>query len=782
MEKTQADNISGVKTDDEINASEARYRRLFETAKDGILILDANTWKIIDVNPFLLNMLGYSHDEFIGKELWEIGLFRDITANKLAFKKLQKDKYIRYENLPLKTKDGHQAEVEFVSNIYEVNSHRVIQCNIRDITDRKIVKNELRQSHEKYKGVFNSIRDAIMVTNTDWTIIDLNPAFASLFGYTIEDFKGEKTVYLFGNEEEYNELRNELKDHLDKDNFLKIINFKKKQGEIFSGETSVHYLKDGAGNVIGFISLIRDITERMSAQKALKESNERLLIILEGIDSNVYAADINTHEILFMNKSMKDSFGSNLTGQICYRAFRNQTVPCSFCTNSRIINEQGMPKGSVTWEDQNPITGRWYINCDRAIQWVDGHTVRLQVATDITSSKEMENQRIELNRRMLQAQKMEAIGILAGGIAHDFNNILSAIVGYSELALMTTPKSDDAYGNIQEVLAASGRATELVKQIITFARQKETEIKPIRVKLILKEALKLMMASIPSNIEIREIIESDGNVLADATQIHQVVMNLCTNAAQAMEDRGGLLTVRLKEVILNMNFTDNHPTIIPGNYMQLHVEDTGYGIRPDFLGKIFDPYFTTKRIGEGTGLGLSLVKGIVDELKGLITVSSKLGSGSIFDVYIPVLERKANAITPTSTEKVAPTGDERILFIDDENPIAEIGEKILKSLGYHVTVVTNPIEALELFKSDPRRFDLVITDMTMPKMTGDLLAVELHKIRPDVPLILCTGFSKKVSEERASNFGIKALLMKPILKMELAQTVRKVLDKVKKVL
>ena len=213
--------------------------------------------------------------------------------------------------------------------------------------------------------------------------------------------------------------------------------------------------------------------------------------------------------------------------------------------------------------------------------------------------------------------------------------------------------------------------------------------------------------------------------------------------------------------------------------MQLHVEDTGCGIRPDILEKIFDPYFTTKGTGEGTGLGLSVVKGIVDKLDGLITASSELGSGSMFDVYFPVLERKAKAITSIAAEKEAPTGDERILFIDDEYPIAEIGKKFLEPLGYHVTVRTSPIEALELFKSDPNRFDLVITDMTMPQMTGDLLAIELHKIRPDVLLILCTGFSKRLSDERASDLGIKALLMKPIVKMELAKTVRKVLDKVK---
>jgi len=400
----------------------------------------------------------------------------------------------------------------------------------------------------------------------------------------------------------------------------------------------------------------------------------------------------------------------------------------------------------------------------------------IAVSRDITEKKQEEEVRRDLETQLQQAQKMEAIGTLAGGIAHDFNNILSIIIGYSELVLMETPEGGKINQNIQEVLAAGGRAKELVKQILTFARQSNTEVKPVQVKYILKEALKMLHASVPSSIEIRETIESDVMILADPTQIYQVIMNLCTNAVQAIKDEVGVMKVQLKEVSLNSRFTERHPNILPGGYLQLSVEDTGCGMKPDVLRKIFDPYFTTKGAGEGTGLGLSVIKGIVDRYKGTITVKSETGKGSTFDVYFPIMETNAGKPASKSEGEDAPTGDEAILVIDDELSISLLYAAMLTALGYRVTTRTSPIEAIDLFKSDPGRFDLVITDMTMPQMTGDLLALEMRKIKPDIPVILCTGYSKKISEEIVRATGINALLMKPVMQLEMAGTVRKVLD------
>jgi signal transduction histidine kinase/CheY-like chemotaxis protein len=381
-----------------------------------------------------------------------------------------------------------------------------------------------------------------------------------------------------------------------------------------------------------------------------------------------------------------------------------------------------------------------------------------------------------LKNQLEQAQKMESIGTLAGGIAHDFNNILSSIIGYTDLATDMAEKGSSQYRYLKEVLTAGSRAKELVAQILTFARQTEVEVKPIRARYLIKESMKLLRASIPSTIVIHEFIQSDALILANPTQIHQVVMNLCTNAAQAMEDRGGTLNVDLKDVVLEKDSAGIPPDTSPGKYLSLTIRDTGSGIAPDIMEKIFDPYFTTKAKNEGTGLGLSVVKGIVESCNGFINIDSEMGKGTEFKINFPVLEAGVKEYTAPMEKRVIPTGTERILFVDDEAPIAALGEQMLSALGYSVVVRTSSIEALELFKADPKRYDLVVSDVTMPNMTGDILALEILSIRPDLPIILCTGYTKRISDERAEDIGVKAFLYKPIVKSQLAETIRRVLD------
>jgi len=386
---------------------------------------------------------------------------------------------------------------------------------------------------------------------------------------------------------------------------------------------------------------------------------------------------------------------------------------------------------------------------------------------DISSRKNLETQ-------LKQAQKMEAIGTLAGGIAHDFNNILSSVIGYTELTLDNEKRGSFQYQNLQEVLSAGNRAKDLVKQILTFSRQADQKQKPIQVKPLVKEALRMLRASIPSTVEIEEYVQSDALVMGDPTQIHQILMNLCTNAAHAMEDNGGLLTVSLLDAELESDVISRHPDLKPGPYIKLTVTDTGHGISPDVMEKIFDPFFTTKEKGKGTGLGLSVVHGIVLSHGGDIYVNSEPGKGSTFEVCLPVIE---SLFKPEErAERPIPNGNERILFIDDEPVIANLGKQILESLGYDVVARNTSIEALELFKEKKDRFDLVITDMTMPHMTGEKLAEKFMQIRPDIPVILCTGFSFMVDEQKALNMGIRAFISKPMLKREIAETIRKVLD------
>lgn len=383
-------------------------------------------------------------------------------------------------------------------------------------------------------------------------------------------------------------------------------------------------------------------------------------------------------------------------------------------------------------------------------------------------------QEVALGAQLRQSQKMESIGTLAGGIAHDFNNILSAVIGYTELALVDSEKETVQHKNLQQVLVAGNRAKDLVQQILTFSRQSYPENKPVNVQHVAKEALKLIRASIPTTIEIKQNIQSEALVMGDATQIHQIIMNLCTNAAHAMEDTGGIFEIDLSDVQFDSESISNHPDLKPGPYIHLTVTDTGHGMTPDVLNKIFDPFFTTKEKGEGTGMGLAVVHGIVNSHGGTIYAGSAPGKGSTFNVYLPVIERAlASEVT---TEEPLPTGTERILFIDDEQPITNIGRQTLESLGYVVVTRTSSIEALELFKAQKDKFDLVITDMTMPQMTGEKLAKALIRLRPDIPVILCTGFSTKIDEKKAMAMGIRAFVSKPVLKREIAETVRAVLD------
>ncbi len=369
---------------------------------------------------------------------------------------------------------------------------------------------------------------------------------------------------------------------------------------------------------------------------------------------------------------------------------------------------------------------------------------------------------------------MEAIGTLAGGIAHDFNNILSAIIGYTELSKINITEERKISDYLDSVMEAGNRAKELVHQILTYSRQAEMEIKPVSVKVIVKEVLKLLRASMPATIEIKQSIGSDSLVMGDPTQIHQLFMNLCVNAGHAMKEKGGILEVNLNNVQLDAESTSQIPDVKPGSYLNLTVGDTGKGMPNEVMERIFDPFFTTKERGEGTGMGLAVVHGIVKGCGGAIHAYSEPGKGTSFNVYLPLTER---AFESNIDAKVAlPRGEERILLIDDEPDLVEIGKQMLESLGYKVVTRTSSIEALKLFRAKTDQFDLVITDMTMPQMTGDTLAGEVVAIRKDIPIILCTGFSYQIAENQPRNTGIRGLLMKPILRSKLAQLVRKVLD------
>ena len=408
---------------------------------------------------------------------------------------------------------------------------------------------------------------------------------------------------------------------------------------------------------------------------------------------------------------------------------------------------------------------------------INGKPFIQAIDRDLTERKQAEEEKAKLESQLRQSQKMEAIGTLAGGIAHDFNNILTVIIGCTDLALVDIPKEHLVYRHLMLVREAGTRATDLVKQILAFSRQVEQEQKPITLGSIVKEALKMLRSSLPSTIEIRQTIEEDhGSVMADPTQIHQILINLCTNAAHAMRENGGVLGVSLTNTRVEIGSVEKYSDLNPGPYVKLTVSDTGRGMEPEIMDRIFDPYFTTKAVGEGAGLGLAVVYGIVKSSKGVVKVHSQPGKGSIFEIFLPMLEYAQQDMKPLESGQV-PGGSERILLVDDEEALVYTIQEMLERLGYQVTARTSSLEALEIFRTSPQEFDLLITDMTMPTMTGMGLSKRIKQIRADIPMVLCTGFSEMIDEKNAEALGFRAFVMKPFVRKDMAQTIRKVLDR-----
>ena len=400
--------------------------------------------------------------------------------------------------------------------------------------------------------------------------------------------------------------------------------------------------------------------------------------------------------------------------------------------------------------------------------------INARLARELAHREQLEIERSEMIRHLQQAQKMEAIGTLAGGIAHDFNNILSAVMGFTELSLIDAPKGSPLENNLQRVLSAGQRAKKLISQILTFSRHTNPETLPVQLVVIIKEAVELLRASLTATIEIQQNLKSEAYVLADPSQLHQVVMNLCTNATQAMQPDGGILKLTLKEYEIGTAGSSEFPDMPPGSYLELTIADTGNGMSPEMLNRIYDPFFTTKQKGHGTGLGLSVVHGIVKNCKGDITVVSKVGLGTTFRIILPTTTvHHTFAVEPAAR---IPGGDECILYVDDEPMQADMVQKFLKPLGYQVDAFTDSTMALQAFIEAPHRYDMVVTDMFMPKMTGKTMAAEIKKVRADIPIILCTGYGKDAVDPSSIDPMMEGCLIKPFSMNELVSTIRKIIE------
>lgn len=529
-----------------------------------------------------------------------------------------------------------------------------------------------------------------------------------------------------------------------------------------------------ADMAVALQKLQKEISERMQMGEALQQSEERYRSLVENTIYGFFIHEIPSGRFLFLNQRACELYGYTMREGLELTVWNVLSSEDHEYIKNRI---QERAKGKKLGPDIQTYT---------AVR-KDGSTFRLEVSSSLIIFQDRPavqgifrdvTEQERLKHQLQQAQKMEAIGTLAGGIAHDFNNILGIILGNTELAMDDVRDWNPAWYNLEEIKSASLRAKSVVRQLMSFARKTTLEKKPTNIIPIVRESLKLLRSSIPTSIEFRQNIPQKVHTIqADPTQINQILINLCTNAYHAMPD-GGILEVSLKHLTFDENtpnqYPDQYTGLIPGRYVNLIISDTGHGISDEEIERIFDPYFTTKEIGKGIGMGLAVVHGIIKEHNGFITVKSEIGKGTTFNIFFPAVEKEA--VTETKTYEKLPGGNESILFIDDEKPLAQLGYQRLKRLGYKVEASTNPLDALELFRSQPDKFDLVITDMTMPQMTGEKLIKEILSVRSDIPIILCTGFSEKIDEEKAAAIGAVEYIEKPVDKHDFALKVRRVLD------
>ena len=524
---------------------------------------------------------------------------------------------------------------------------------------------------------------------------------------------------------------------------------------------------------VGISFLLAYIFNLQQMRKLLLQAKKNWEESFNTINDAICIHDQNGN-IILANRAAEQTFGPPLLEFLKQRCENDD----SFAGNN-----PGIKEGGSTEEIFHPELDR-YLEIKSFPQFDENSHLKgfVQIVRDITENKNSEKEHRMLQEQLIQAQKMEAIGTLAGGIAHDFNNILAAVMGYTELTLLTLPEKSQMADQLNHVIKASLRAKELVEQILTFSRQTTQDFQPqaIQIGLIIKEALKLIKSTFPSTIQLRLKIVSNGKVVIDPSQMHQITMNLCTNANHAMQKNGGILTVELTDTNIDpqAEILDHDPDLQPGPYIRLAVKDTGHGMAPKIVKRIFEPYFTTKEKDVGTGLGLAMVHGITKNCGGTVLLQSKIGKGTAFYVYLPRSDSDQalkNAGESTAARSL-PTGAERILFVDDEPELVALGREMLEHLGYQVVTENNGIDALKEFSENPNHFDVVVTDMTMPKMTGERLARELISIRPEIPIILCTGFSEQINEQKAKAIGVKAFLMKPLTLNRLAKTVRGVME------
>ncbi len=745
----------------------SELNQIFNTAGHGMTVIDKD-FNVLLTNERFSRLAGVSEEETKGKKCYEI--FPDSSCHTSAcpLTRIVGGEERVESDVEKERGDGSRVPCIVTATPFRGPDGELLGIveDLKDITERKQTEKTLKESEDKYRTIFETTGTATMIVDEDAVISMVNTEFEKIFGFAKTDIEGTQNWDKFIVEDalikmgEYHALRRNDPNAAPWNYEVRGIDKKGNLKDLFLTISVIPGTKKSVVSILDITDRKRVEQEHVLLATAIEQAAEGITIIDR--DGTIQYANpaserisgYRREELIGQNHSILRSskYDKEFYGAMMDKLSRGEMW------TGHMFNEKkdGTPykvEASISPIRDNAGTIFYYV----------------MIARDVTREADLETQ-------LRQVQKMEAIGTLAGGIAHDFNNILAAIMGYTEMALYDVPEGTSGRRNLEQVLKAGYRGKDLVKQIITFSRRRDEERRPMQISPIVKEALKLLRASLPTTIDIRQNIKSQsGMVLADPTQIHQVLMNLISNAAYAMREKGGVLEVSLTDVDISPeDVAPPHPDLKPGPYLKLTVSDTGHGIENAIRERIFDPFFTTKKPGEGTGMGLAVVHGIVKSYGGAILVDSEPGKGSTFAVFFPRIE--GNLLPEVDSAAPMPTGKEHILFVDDEAALADMVQQMLERLGYSVVAKTSSLEALEVFKVHPDQFDLVITDQTMPHMAGADLAKELMRIRPKIPIILCTGFSEVMSAEEAKTLGIRAFLMKPFATRALAETIRHALD------
>jgi PAS domain S-box-containing protein len=723
---------------------------------------------------------GYSIKEFDSHEVNWMKLIHPDDRQRIFEEgdSLSKEKLSIVQEYRIITKDGGTRWVRDHKTSIFNNDKKFdgVEGIVFDITIEAQTKSALEESEQRYRLLLQNANDAIYIHAINpegpGQFLEVNDKACHLLGYTRAELLKMKISDIAIPEQKKN-MPSIIKELFKSGHSIFFTEDLTKDGRRVPVEVSANKFNFGSSPAV--LAIVRDISEQIKNQNFLKDQVSFFQMLIDTIPSPIFYKDAQGIYI-GCNKAFESYIGlkkTELKGKSVYDVAPKELAD----KYKKADDDLFASKGAQTYEAQVKYAdGSVHdVVFNKAVYLTNKNDIggMVGVMVDITDRKKADQEKNELEAKLFRSQKLEAIGTLAGGIAHDFNNILSAIFGYTELAIIENIEDPVLEQNLIQIRKAAERAKDLVKQILAVARQSDNIMSPISVSLITEEVLNLMRASLPRTIEIKKRIESHSFIMGDSTQIHQIIMNLFSNAAQAIKDQEGVIEINVSDIKLTTSIKNEFFDLYPGSYVKLTISDNGPGIPSDIIKSIFEPYFTTKNPGEGTGLGLAIVHGIVKTHGGEIAVESLLNKGTKFTVYFPISNKKNEKLSYEN--EILPTGNEHILFIDDEVAIADVNKQFLEKLGYSVYTYINSIEALEFFRTDPNKFDLVITDMTMPKMTGDVLAEKIKAIRSDIPIIICTGYSNKISDELVDQIGIDAVCNKPISIKNLAKTIRNVL-------